>query len=352
MSTSLLRFNYRGFDWLDKKNTIFGKITGDSIFNLLSLGEAETNKNDDWPLDPPPRITSVENPFEDIIPKVPSKSSIEPETETENKDSKKKAEKLCLMQKAELAFFWREAEEEENQLAATKQKTKSSHDVLNDPHLLKEENPRMRQLIIKKGKELGDLPPKLKQNVVNMNYIGCAGSSSLKDHQISARILKPRLNHKLNYNFVPARSNAESIDDDQTKTYSCSVKLNEEDYCRNRRSADFKDVLGNFEGWESGGKTHESGVMSKLEKLRKALSTKADASNSESGVADNEDLSDWGTIWLTFAPERGKDGMSRKEDSNDYVVHDPLLEKGKEKFNQMRAKQKRREREWAGKPLA
>ncbi|KAJ6995437.1 hypothetical protein NC653_018030 [Populus alba x Populus x berolinensis] len=81
------------FDWLDKKNTIFGKITGDSIFNLLSLGEAETNKNDDWPLDPPPRITSVENPFEDIIPKVPSKSSIEPETETENKDSKKKAEK-------------------------------------------------------------------------------------------------------------------------------------------------------------------------------------------------------------------------------------------------------------------
>nr|TKR99679.1 hypothetical protein D5086_0000191090 [Populus alba] len=64
MSTSLLRFNYRGFDWLDKKNTIFGKITGDSIFNLLSLGEAETNKNDDWPLDPPPRITSVENSSE------------------------------------------------------------------------------------------------------------------------------------------------------------------------------------------------------------------------------------------------------------------------------------------------
>ncbi|KAL9400047.1 hypothetical protein Peur_009008 [Populus x canadensis] len=90
-------------DWLDKKNTISGKITGDSVFNLLSLGEAETNKDDDRPLDPPPRITSVE--------------------------------------KAELAFFWREAEEEEKQLAATKQKTKSSHDVLNDPHLLKEENP-------------------------------------------------------------------------------------------------------------------------------------------------------------------------------------------------------------------
>ena len=46
-----------------------------------------------------------------------------------------------------------------------------------------------------------------------------------------------------------------------------------------------------------------------------------------------------------------QDGMSRKDDPNDYVVVDPLLEKGKEKFNRMQAKQKRREREWAGKSL-
>lgn len=46
-----------------------------------------------------------------------------------------------------------------------------------------------------------------------------------------------------------------------------------------------------------------------------------------------------------------QDHMSRNDDPNDYVVHDPLLEKGKEKFNRMQAKQKRREREWAGRPL-
>ena len=46
-----------------------------------------------------------------------------------------------------------------------------------------------------------------------------------------------------------------------------------------------------------------------------------------------------------------QDGMSRKDDPNDYVVVDPLLEKGKEKFNRMQAKQKRREREWTGKSL-
>lgn len=43
--------------------------------------------------------------------------------------------------------------------------------------------------------------------------------------------------------------------------------------------------------------------------------------------------------------------MARKEDPNDYVVVDPLLEKGKEKFNRMQAKEKRRQREWAGKSL-
>lgn len=46
-----------------------------------------------------------------------------------------------------------------------------------------------------------------------------------------------------------------------------------------------------------------------------------------------------------------QDRMSRSDNPNDYVVVDPLLEKGKEKFNRMQAKQKRREREWAGRSL-
>lgn len=46
-----------------------------------------------------------------------------------------------------------------------------------------------------------------------------------------------------------------------------------------------------------------------------------------------------------------QDNMARTNDPNEYVVHDPLLEKGKEKFNRMQAKLKRREREWAGKSM-
>jgi peptidyl-prolyl cis-trans isomerase SDCCAG10 len=78
---SRLRFNHRGLvacanagtphsngsqffftldrcEWIDKKSTIFGKVTGDSIYNLLRLGEVDTDK-DDRPLQPP-KILSVE----------------------------------------------------------------------------------------------------------------------------------------------------------------------------------------------------------------------------------------------------------------------------------------------------
>lgn len=106
---SRLRFNHRGIvamanagsshsngsqffitldkcEGLDRKHTIFGKVmnihrsvenslednlltfkktfvsfqvTGDSIFNLMRIGEVDTDKND-WPLDPAPKICSVE----------------------------------------------------------------------------------------------------------------------------------------------------------------------------------------------------------------------------------------------------------------------------------------------------
>jgi peptidyl-prolyl cis-trans isomerase SDCCAG10 len=121
-------------DWLDKKHTIFGKVTGDSIYNLLRLGEVDTSK-DDRPLDPAPKILSVEvlwNPFEDIVPRVLAKTSEESAAEIKEPPTKP-------VKKLNLLSFGEEAEEEEKELAVVKQKIKSSHDVLNDPRLLKAE---------------------------------------------------------------------------------------------------------------------------------------------------------------------------------------------------------------------
>lgn len=402
---SRLRFNHRGIvacanagsphsngsqffisldkcDWLDRKSTIFGKVTGDSIYNLLTLGEVETDK-DDRPLDPLPKIKSVEvlwNPFEDIVPRGPAEPLSQSATESENKDSKKKAVK-----KLNLLSFGEEAEEEEKELAAVKQKIKSSHDVLDDPRLLKNSSEakatrdvqlsvrealsskkevslkdseaefsnsggdddedddneasfdaRMRQQILRKRKDLRDLPPsKQKQN----------GNSSTKERQIS-----------------PPRSSAERIDDDQPRVEKLSLKkkgIGSEAKAGRMANANVDLQLFNEAERERQLqkqkkrrlKGREDEVLAKLEKFKKSISTKANTSNSELEGAYKEDLSDWSTVCLKFAPEPGKDRMSRKDDPNDYAVHDPLLEKGKEKFNRMQAKQKRREREWAGKSL-
>ncbi|KAL1353395.1 hypothetical protein HN51_017346 [Arachis hypogaea] len=380
-------------DWLDRKHTIFGKVTGDTMYNLLRLGEVETDKND-RPLDPPPKILSVEvlwNPFEDIVPRnLQTKAT----PVTENKGLKTKGVK-----KLNLLSFGEEAEEEEKELALVKQKIKSSHDVLNDPRLLKEETPnnemskatrdlqltvrdalktkkeepqkeletskidssddddddeddgneadfdaRMRRRILKKRKELGDLPPKPKvQN----------GRSSPERRDISA-----------------ARSNASRVvddddDDDDDKPRAEKLSLKKKGIgseARAERIANADADLQLLNEAERGRQLQkqkrrrlqgrEDDVLAKLEKFKNSLSAKSAPKASESSdVVDDKELSDWKSVGLKFAPESGKDRMSRNEDPNDYVVHDPLLEKGKEKFNRMQAKQKRREREWAGRSL-
>ncbi|KAL5783474.1 hypothetical protein ACOSP7_008503 [Xanthoceras sorbifolium] len=401
---SRLRFNHRGLvacanagtphsngsqffisldrcEWLDRKNTIFGKVTGDSIYNLLRIGEVDADKND-RPLDPAPKVLSVEvlwNPFEDIVPRASLRPSIQATTETENKDIKKKAVK-----KLNLLSFGEEAEEEEKELAAVKQKIKSSHDVLDDPRLLKEEkglagdktikdvqlsvrealsskkeeqqkgveseftdsldhsdddeasfDARMRQQILRRRKELGNAPPKQKQH---------NGSSSPKKRDMPA-----------------PRASAE-IDDDQPRVEKLSLKkkgIGSEARAERMANADSDfQLLGEAERGRLLQKQkkrrlqgREDEVLAKLEKFKSGIVAKPNVSSSNTGGSEDEDVSDWKTVRLKFTPEHGKDNMSRKDDPNDYVVHDPLLEKGKEKFNRMQAKQKRREREWAGKSL-
>ncbi|KAM0864209.1 hypothetical protein ACQ4PT_044070 [Festuca glaucescens] len=160
---SRLRFNHRGLlacanagtphsngsqffitldrcDWLDKKNTIFGKVTGDSVFNLLALADIETNK-DDRPVYPQ-KILSVEvlwNPFDDIVPRQIKKIQPAAKADAEGKPKKKAVKQLNVLS------FGDEVEEENEAASFVKDKIKSIHDVLDDPRFLKVE-PQVEQL--------------------------------------------------------------------------------------------------------------------------------------------------------------------------------------------------------------
>lgn len=57
-------------EWLNRKHTIFGKVTGKTIFNLLRMSEVECDDND-RPLEEIV-LKSVEvlwNPFDNIVPR-------------------------------------------------------------------------------------------------------------------------------------------------------------------------------------------------------------------------------------------------------------------------------------------
>lgn len=365
-------------DWLDRKHTIFGKVTGDSLYNLLNFGDIETDK-DDRPVDSPPKILSVEvlwNPFDDVFPRAVPAKSLPPTTmETGNKDAKKKATK-----KLNLLSFGEEAQEEEKELAAVKTRIKSSHDVLNDPRLLKEENAndksnpaedkarrdlqmsvrgaltskkeelskepdadsagdsdddegnfdaRMRQQILKKKKELGDMPSK--QKLHKESSIPRAHEKSPPRRDDRPKVDKLSLKRKGIGSEVRAERMANADADLQL--------LNEHERERQLQKQKRRRRQGK-----------EEDVLAKLEKVKASFFSRPASSNDESkGKRTQEDLSDWATVKLKFAPD--KDNMSRRNDPNDYVVLDPLLEKGKEKFNKMQAKLKKREKEWAGKSL-
>lgn len=96
---------------LYKKHTLFGKITGNTIFNLMRFNEHEIDKNE-RPV-PERKILSIqilENPFKDIVPR----------TTNEKNDKKEKKEKrgkkVTAIKNTTLLSFGDEAEEDEQEL--------------------------------------------------------------------------------------------------------------------------------------------------------------------------------------------------------------------------------------------
>ncbi|OAD61598.1 Peptidyl-prolyl cis-trans isomerase CWC27 like protein [Eufriesea mexicana] len=117
---------------LQNKHTIFGKVTEETIYNMLKLEEALVDEND-RPLYLPRFIKTIilSNPFSDIIPRI-----IVQESE-EVKDNSKT--KTIAVKDFNLLSFGEEAEEDEEESVILNKKFtgkgKSPHDHLTDPKL-------------------------------------------------------------------------------------------------------------------------------------------------------------------------------------------------------------------------
>lgn len=115
---------------LNGKHTIFGKVAGDTIYNMIKMEDCEVDE-DDRPLFPPKikRTEVLHNPFDDIVPR-------QKQEKIEARPNEKK-KKVKGTKNFSLLSFGEEAEEDESTVTSVSKtmKMKSSHDVLQDPKL-------------------------------------------------------------------------------------------------------------------------------------------------------------------------------------------------------------------------
>ncbi|XP_046661739.1 spliceosome-associated protein CWC27 homolog [Homalodisca vitripennis] len=117
---------------LQNKHTIFGKVTGETVFNMIKLEDTLVDQ-DDRPLYPPKIIGTevLNNPFPDIVPRVVKKKG------QDEKPTKKP--KVAGVKNYKLLSFGEEAEEDEEEVTEVSRKfsgkSKSTHDLLSDPKL-------------------------------------------------------------------------------------------------------------------------------------------------------------------------------------------------------------------------
>ncbi|KAF7640350.1 PPIase cyclophilin-type domain-containing protein [Meloidogyne graminicola] len=121
---------------LNGKHTLFGKVVGATVFNLMKMNEYEVDANER-----PSRLHKItgikilENPFRDI--RIRSKSGKE---ERLKEKKSRDAEKIQPKRNTALLSFGDEIDEDEEQASKFQLKGKSAHDVLvDDISLSKEE---------------------------------------------------------------------------------------------------------------------------------------------------------------------------------------------------------------------
>ena len=118
-------------EWLNGKHTIFGKVTGNTIYNLDAMGACEVD-GDDRPLYPPRMVSTevIHNPFDDIAPR-DLHAMRKADEERKPKVKGKKDKKLLSFAEDE------EAAEEAPDVPIIKKKMVSAHDALDDDRLVK-----------------------------------------------------------------------------------------------------------------------------------------------------------------------------------------------------------------------
>ncbi|KIJ55509.1 hypothetical protein M422DRAFT_41463 [Sphaerobolus stellatus SS14] len=109
-------------DELNNKHTLFGRCVGDTIYNVLKIGQLELNG--ERPIYPPKikTVKILENPFDDIIPRITAaeKRAQQLAREQSTREREEAARKKTIKKNTKLLSFGEDAEQEEQEAAFQK----------------------------------------------------------------------------------------------------------------------------------------------------------------------------------------------------------------------------------------
>uniref|UniRef100_A0A671MPQ4 Spliceosome-associated protein CWC27 homolog n=1 Tax=Sinocyclocheilus anshuiensis TaxID=1608454 RepID=A0A671MPQ4_9TELE len=289
-------------DELNNKHTIFGKVTGDTVYNILRLAEVECNR-DERPLNPH-KIRSTEvlhSPFDDIIPR-----EIKVKKEKNKGEGKKSQSKAT--KNFNLLSFGEEAEEDEEMASQVSQtlkgKSKSSHDLLKD-------DPKLSSVPVvdRSGKNLLH---------INNSAFYCNERERIREN-ISQKLKKDKTDEKsFNPDTVKKTSRSDELRKEarQLKKELLAIKQRKEDGVKKEEDVSEGECL-----------CHKITTLALLERFKSKLSSAISETPSvpEEDVEElgEDDDKGWMAHVLQFDEQTRKVKDANMQDEDTFEIYDP-----------------------------
>ncbi|CAH1774256.1 unnamed protein product [Owenia fusiformis] len=324
---------------LNNKHTIFGKVGGQTVYNMIRLAEVDIG-SDDRPRHPHKIIKTkvLHNPFDDIVPRDKVKKTIE--SEKKKKKSQSKATKNF-----NLLSFGEEAEEDEVEVnVATKhlgQKKggKSSHELTDDPKLSAQPAMELVELDIdrdQKRKANSDSDEESKAEMKEMI------KKKLKKDKEEMKKEEPE--RKTHTRSEELREEVRQLQKELSKAKKKKLKSQDESPTKkeeessqpthplkNDPMAEFREQRKKFKELKKSqarkGAGREAQTMALLSKFQNKLHAAVEASEDQEEEKSGEEIKDTDDSWLAHKlvcdTKDGKVLDANVDDSDRYEIFDP-----------------------------
>ncbi|XP_018579976.1 peptidyl-prolyl cis-trans isomerase CWC27 homolog [Anoplophora glabripennis] len=336
---------------LQNKHSLFGKVTGDTLFNMLKLEDGLIE--DERPVYPHKILKTevLHNPFSDIEPRV---------KDIEVKEKKKK-EKKAGVKNFKLLSFGEEAEEDEEESTRENEKYikkgKSTHDVLDDPKLSSQteipssdkedeetENPE---------EQLENIRKKLKTTHKKHNVSSVPVSSKDDDEDLEYYLHKDRdLERKKKMEEIKQEIQSLKKDYHKNKLKKEEIKTQEvkEEEVKSETFKAYKEEYDKYknkkEQLPKKGSGREKFTLDLLEKFKKKLHSAKEKEPEEREEEKKDDDIDNEETWLSHKLKFQDDNPTLAKDANTkdddwFEIYDPRNPLNKRRRGENTAKSKK-----------